>query len=97
GTTITLYVSTGNETFELEDYTGENVNEVKAILEEVHGLNVIIESKETSSNAEENAIIDQDPKEGEKVEEGDTVTLYIAEEVTTYPNFTNGAYTVEDV
>lgn len=97
GTTITLYVSTGSETFELEDYTGENVNEVKAILEEVHGLNVIVESKETSDNVEENAIIDQDPKEGEKVEEGDTVTLYIAEKVTTYPNFTNGAYTVEDV
>ena len=45
GTTITLYVSSGAETFELEDYTGKNVNEVKAILEEVHNLNVMIESK----------------------------------------------------
>ena len=97
GTTITLYVSSGSETFELEDYTGKNVNEVKAILEEVHNLNVIIESKESKDEDDTSIIIDQDPKEGEKLEEGDTVTLYVPEEKKTYPNFTNGAYTVEDV
>lgn len=97
GTTIILYVSTGSETYKLEDYTGKNANETKAILEEVHGLNVIIEEKEDSSNAKENTVISQIPEVGEKVKLGDTVTLYIPKKKIEYPDFTNGAYTLEDV
>ena len=51
---------------------------------------------ESGTTAEENIILDQSPKEGERVAEGDYVTLYIPE-VDTYPDFTNGSYTYDDV
>ncbi len=97
GSEITLYISTGIETIKLKDYIGENAYEVKAVLEKVNGLAVTIETKETTSDAKENIIIDQAPKKGTKLEKGDTVTLYIKANAVKWPDFTKGNYTIDDV
>ena len=101
GSKITLYVSIGEATFKLENYKDKNVIEIKAILEKVHNLNVLVEEKEVEladgEQIKENIIIDQSPKADIKVFKGDTVILYVAKKLIKYPDFTNGSYTVDDV
>ena len=100
GTTITLYVSIGDTQIEIEDYTGESYLEVKGRLEAL-GLYVLIERRDVEENEEDKyedgVIIDQSIEPGEKVSEGTNITLYIPNIVTSYPDFTDGSYTVEDV
>ncbi len=95
GTQVTLFVSEGDAKITLENYVGQNYLEIKGKLETL-GVQVIIEKKDAKSTAEENIIIEQSPKENEKVSKGDYVTLYIPE-VDKYPDFTNGSYTYDDV
>lgn len=96
GTEITLWVSEGDTKITLENYVGQNYLEVKGKLEAL-GVNVLVEKKTTSDqNAKENIIMEQTPKEGEKVTNGDYVTLYIPN-LDKYPDFTNGSYTYDDV
>ena len=95
GTQVTLFVSEGDAKITLENYVGQNYLEIKGKLETL-GVQVVIEKKDAKNNAEENIIIEQNPKEGEKVSKGDYVTLYIPE-VDKYPDFTNGSYTYDDV
>ena len=98
GTTITIYVSTGSSKVEIKDYTGKNYYEVKGNLE-AHGINVIVEKKDVESedDYEASEIIDQSVEDGKKLGSGDTITLYIPNIVTKYPDFTDGTYTIEDV
>ena len=96
GTEVTLWVSSGDPSITLENYVGRNYLEVQGALEAL-GVHVIVEKRTVDSdNATENIIVDQSPKEGEKVAEGDYVTLYIPD-VDVYPDFTNGSYTYDDV
>lgn len=98
GSEIILYISQGSNTFELEDYVGQEVNGVKAILEKVHNLFVIVEEDNVDdpSKYEENIIIKQDPVVGTKVKSGDTITLHIPKIGGVYPDFTTG-YTLSDI
>lgn len=98
GTTITLYISLGTNAVKLEDYTGENYIEIKAKLE-VQKINVVIEKEDVDDATlyEDGEIIKQSPEAGTKVVEGDTVTLYIPNILSKYPNFTSGDYTVDDI
>ena len=98
GSEITLIVSTGSEKIEIEDYTGENFEKVKAKLEEA-GIMVLTDEKDVSKddNPEEGAILDQDVEPGTKLGEGDTITLTIPNIYVSYPNFTDGTYTKDDV
>ena len=87
GTTITIYKSLGSETVELEDYVGKNSNEVKAILEVKYELEVTIEKKDVTTAVEDpDAIIEQSLPAGTKVKKGDKITLYVANQVDTFPN-----------
>ena len=96
GTEVTLWVSSGDPSITLENYVGRNYLEVQGALEAL-GVHVIVEKTTVDGdNATENIIVDQSPKEGEKVAEGDYVTLYIPD-VDVYPDFTNGSYTYDDV
>ena len=96
GTEVTLWVSEGDTKITLENYIGSNYLEVKGKLEALD-VQVIVEKRTVEDeNAGENIVIDQSPKEGEKVAKGDYVTLYIPD-VDKYPDFTNGTYTYEDV
>lgn len=100
GYEITLYVSTGSKSVEVEDYTGKNYLEVKGKLE-AYGINVIIEKKEMEVDSDEdyetNIIMDQSIKKGEHLSKGDNITLYIPDIKNLYPNFTDGTYSVSDI
>ena len=101
GTEIILYVSLGDVTVEIEDYTGENFNEVKGRLE---ALNLVVymdyyelEDDEDPNDYEEGIIVSQSIKPGEKLPEGDSITLYIPKLDNKYPDFVLDEYTVEEV
>ena len=96
GTEITLYSSSGNATYTIEDYTGKNYLTVQGTLE-AYGIYVLPEKKDVddSSKYEGNEVIDQSVKAGEKVSAGDTVILYIPNVVVKYPDFSS--YTVSQV
>lgn len=100
GYEITLYVSTGSKSVEVEDYTGKNYLEVKGKLG-AYGINVIIEKKEmevdTDEDYETNIIMDQSIKKGEHLSKGDNITLYIPDIKNLYPDFTDGTYSVSDI
>ena len=101
GTEIILYVSLGDITVEIEDYTGENYNEVKGRLEALN-LQVIIdrldlEEGEDPNDYEEGIIIDQSVEPGTKLSEGDSITIYIPNLTNQYPNFVEDEYSVAEV
>lgn len=101
GTEITIYVSLGDVTIEIEDYTGENYAEVKGRLEALN-LNVYVESKgipegDDPADYEEGIVMDQSIEPGEKLSEGDSITLYIPKLDNKYPDFVLDEYTVEEV
>ena len=101
GTEITIYVSLGDVTIEIEDYTGENYAEVKGRLEALN-LNVYVESKDIPegddpADYEEGIVMDQSIEPGEKLSEGDSITLYIPKLDNKYPDFVLDEYTVEEV
>ncbi len=95
---IKLYLSSGDTTITIENYTGKSYLEVKGALE-AQGLIVSIEKQdiETDEEVDENKIISQSITEGEKVSEGTQIILYIPNKVTQYPDFTDGTWSVEDV
>ena len=93
---VTLYISTGDPSITLEDYTGRNYVEVEAILKTL-GVQVIIERRNVDTkDYQEGEILEQSPAAGEKVSEGDYITLTIPN-FDVYPDFTNGSYTYDDV
>lgn len=100
GYEVTLYVSTGNKSIEVEDYSGKNYLEVKGKLE-AYGINVFIEEKEieadSDDNYEKNIIMEQSIKKGEYLSKGDNITLYIPDIKNVYPDFTDGTYIVSDI
>ena len=100
GTEITLYVSLGDTKINVEDYTGKSYLEIKGKLEAL-GLYVMIEKKNVDENEqgeyEDGKIIDQSIAAGERISVGDTITLYIPNVISKYPNFTDGTYSISDV
>jgi len=100
GSNIKIYVSTGDATIEIEDYTGKNYLEVKGALE-ARGLVVNIEEEvidETEENSFENGdVVKQSVEAGTFLKKGENVTLYVASIGEAYPDFTDGSYTVTDV
>ena len=103
GSKIVIYLSSGPESFEMEDYTGKNYIEVQTILKEKYNCNTIVEKEkvEKSDKKKENIVLKTDPAAGVKVRQGSSehtcsITLYIPEVEVTYPNFLSG-YTVDDV
>ena len=98
GSTITLYVSTGEGGIVLDDYTGQNYNKIQGVLEDKK-IFVVIKKEEpedyTKVTAEQ--ILRQEPAKGTVVNEGGTVTLYVPDMNTTYPDFTDGSWTLEKI
>ena len=99
GTEVTIYISTGENSFVLEDYTGKNYIEIKAKLETAYKVNVIIETQEVDKPEQYTVseIIGQSPEKGTSIPEGGTVTLYIPDIVDLYPDFTTGDYTLAEI
>ncbi len=99
GSTIKIYISTGDATIEIEDYTGKNYLEVKGALE-ARGLVVntedeVIDDPETEFN--DGDVVRQSVEAGEKLSKGENITLYVASIGIAYPDFTDGTYTISDV
>ena len=85
---VTLIVSKGTNKFEVEDYTGENAEATKKVLEK-KGLVVVIETKKVDDleSVKEGVVISQNPKKGTKIDKGEIITLYVPEFYVVYPNF----------
>ena len=98
GSTITLYISKGSVTIEVQNYIDKDYREVKGSLEAL-GINLLINKKEVDNPDvyDENKIIEQDIEPGTRISEGSNITLYIPDIQKTYPDFTDGSYTVEEV
>ena len=96
GTSVTIYISMGTEKIKIEDYTGQNIYEVKGKLEQL-GLKVSVESQNvddvTLYEDKEDKIIDQNPKTGE-LYKNDQIILYYPN-VVVYPDLTE--YTLNDL
>ena len=98
GSTIKIYVSTGDSTIAIEDYTGKNFYEVKGALE-ARGLVVIEETEivEADSNFKEDDITYQSVQPGESLNAKQNITLKRAILGLPYPDFTDGSYNASDV
>ena len=101
GTEIILYISLGDVTVEIEDYTGQNYNEVRGRLEALN-IVVYIESRDIPegddpADYEEGTVMDQSIEPGERLSEGDSITLYIPKLDNKYPDFVLDEYTVAEV
>ena len=104
GSTIIIIESSGPTTVTLDDYTGQNVEEVEKKLKKL-GLIVNVEKikVDTPSNyvGKENVIIDQSPKYDEnskdKLEQGDEITLYIPDIYSEYPDMKSEGWTLSKV
>ena len=98
GSEISLIVSSGSEKIEIDDYTDEDFDKVKEELEDA-GIRVLSDFKDVSASehVEENTILEQDVEPGTKLGDGDTITFVIPNIYVSYPNFTDGTYTREDV
>ena len=91
GAIITLYVSSGENGYVVEDLVGQNATEVKAVLERMYNLYVILK-EEDNDKANANEIIRTEPAAGATLTEGDTITLYIPNKIGDYPDFTTGFF-----
>ncbi len=102
GTKVTIYKSSGEETFKIEDYTGKNYMEVKTLLEVEYKLKVSVEEKEPPADfdtKQENAeyiIIGQSLAAGSEVKAGDSIILYKPKITDSYPDMVELGWTKED-
>lgn len=96
GTQIILYESSGKVAYTIENYVGKNYIEVKTILTNNYGLNVVIdyvEPEDDEENIDTQKIVKQDLEVGTEVAKGTNITLFIPKVVNKYPDFTDGTWT----
>ena len=99
GSTVKLYISSGEGTVTVEDYKGKNYLEVKGMLNS-KGISVEEKSEVISdpkTEYKDGDIIGQSVEPGEKIHSGDTITLTYAQIGELYPDFTDGTKSVTDV
>ncbi len=102
GATVEVTVSKGPDGFIIADYTGQNVEVIKAELES-KGIKVIKTYKNISNdikeyeNVKENTILSQSKEEGTRLKAGDVIELVYATLVEVYPDFTDGTYDVTKI
>ena len=97
GAEITLYISSGENGYIVEDLAKQNYLEVKGVLEKTYGLYVKTQKMEVDDSYNADEIIKTEPAAGAKLVEGDTITLYIPDLSTVYPDFTNGKMSLSDI
>ncbi len=99
GAEITIYISTGENAYIVEaNLIGQPYSEVKGALERMYNLLVVYEYDEDApKTAKANMITKTDPAAGTKLKEGDTITLYIPNMTTNYPDFTKNEMSLKDI
>ena len=95
GSTVKVYISTGDATILIEDYKGQNYLKVQGSLE-ARGLSVDVEYEvvDEKSEIDNEQIIRTNPGVGESLKTGERITLIVAKKGDFYPDFTTGEYTV---
>lgn len=102
GTKVTIYKSSGEEVYIIEDYTGKNYIEVQTILETNYGLKVSVEKREPQDNGDEEKeydeqeIIGQSLEAGSEVKEGDSIILYIPDIAVVFPDMNAQGWSLAD-
>ena len=94
GNSVTITVTSFEDTIEVEDYTGKNFDVVKSELES-QGIRVISTQKKVTKadNISEGTIVSQGTKEGERLQKNNSVIeLVYATLIVVYPDFTDGSY-----
>jgi serine/threonine protein kinase/beta-lactam-binding protein with PASTA domain len=76
GSKVTLFVSTGSNTIELDDFAGENPEQVKNLLTEM-GIEVEVLEEGYDSKYEDGQVHSTEPAAGEEVKTGDTVKVFV--------------------
>ncbi len=98
GSRITIYKSSGEKKYVLEDYTGKNYIEIQTILETKYKLVVTVEKKDVeNSEYDDQEIIEQSLPAKTEVKEGDAITLYIPNLVDKFPDMVAAGYSYDDV
>ena len=98
GSNITLYVSSGEGGYTLEDLTGKNYVEQKVLLEKMYKLYVeVIEDDVDINKYEKDTIIKTEPEAGTLLKEGDTIKIHIPNTSILYPDFTKGEYSLKQI
>ena len=79
GSEIKIYISTGDATVQIEDYTGKNYNEIKGALE-ARGIvvNYAEEAQDADSKFKENEIVRQSVPAGTSLKKNESIILYVA-------------------
>ena len=92
GSEVILYVSTGEGTYVMENFIGQNYLEVKGKIEAGCQCNVSVETKKVDekNKKKENTVLETKPKAGESSKLGSTITIVIPEVEYKYPDFTSG-------
>lgn len=76
-TQVTIYISDGEETITLENYSGQDFEEVQTILKGL-GLTGTVDKYEYNDEYEENQVIKTDPAAGSQVKEGDRIKMTVS-------------------
>ncbi|KAA0547983.1 Stk1 family PASTA domain-containing Ser/Thr kinase [Bacillus sp. BGMRC 2118] len=95
GSSITIYTSKGKEKTEIEDYIGQNYEDISDSLGDKF-KEVIIKSQ-SSSEVPAGEIIDQFPKTGEHVLEDTDLTLFVSTGPPTFELSNLVGYTIREV
>ncbi len=95
---VTIYVSSGEGTYIVEDFTGQNYLVAQGIIETKCECNVIIETEKVSEDkkVKEDTVLRTIPAAGESSKLGSQITIVIPEVEYKYPDFTKG-YTISAV
>ena len=94
GATVTITVSSYEGTVLVQNYLGKNYKTIQQKLEK-EGIVVTTTEKHITKKEKinENTIVEQSVKKGERLEKGDSIELTYAVIVEAYPDFTDGSYT----
>ena len=99
GNSVTITVSSFEDTIVVEDYTGKKLDLIKAELEEL-GIRVITTPQKVTKDdeIEENTIVSQNIEPGNRLhKENGVIELVYATLIVVYPDFTDGTYTKDSI
>ena len=98
GTDITLYLSSGEGVYIVEDFTGENYLVAKGKIEAQCECNVNVETEKVSEDkkVKEETVLRTEPEAGESSKLGSQITIVIPDVEYKYPDFTKG-YTIAQI
>ncbi len=98
GAKITLYLSSGEGKYIVEDFTNENYLVAKGKIEAQCECNVVVETEkvEEGKDVKEDIVLKTVPGAGEASKLGDQIKIIIPEVEYKYPDFTKG-YTIDKI